>query len=596
MIGFGLFDTSINTVIFDTVAQFRSVNFGLTNAAYILGLDTENDGGGGLFFLRDAVAVSEEVYGLYLVADDGSGWVRDWDGRNANAAWFGAKASPSDLTGPDNSPVIARLPKFAITHWPAGRFRFASAPTEDAWRNTFHRGMSTVFQMTGAMTVSDIFMCWSFQPSEAFGQTGDVGSSIGLQNISDLTQTAMSPIEGVVLVGPGLAQGIGFAMGNTPGVPQYFTKPRNFSSENFYVGFGVKFPVRNLFLTGFTNCVAKGCAIGFDMDNQAADPAQPGAVNSGENMTLDHCVTSNITEIAVRTRKLQRLTIVGGSLDYSKVMIDAENSLVMVQNVYIESNANRSPAAWFKARGVAHIDIDESTIIYCLPGPTTDLFECSDSASIDCRATFCSNASATTINRNVLYTGASKNVRGKLKGANAKNYPPLLSKHLNLIADGYFESGTLDFMRSGAGETFQATIVSDVVRPGMAYAVKLSSAVPEDGARLAFRPVRVEPGKWLFFSYWDKLVGTIVNVANRIQWRDLDGNALGDPIFVGGAALPPNFSPTSISTKFNNLERDWTLQRAVAQVPTGAYSALIQVRIDPNSPGSYYASEAQAYL
>ncbi|OJF92665.1 hypothetical protein AX761_20915 [Rhizobium sp. 58] len=564
----------------NTISDLRAVPKE-SGSMTVRGYAAAGDGGGGHFYVKDQVASKPEVPGLYVVANDGAGWERTWDGRNFFAAWVGCTPAVADL-----GPFFALFPKYCEIHFSSGKYTVATYPSEANFANRLYRGVSVIWNCTGALTATQAAFTWHYTASGAFGSDGSGN------NNTDMTHAGVSPIEGIGIISAlGRSFGIGFRMSNG-GHSNYFLRPQKFSIGGFYEGFKSAVPLSNFFLLGLEDVVIKGCRRGVVIDNTAS-------FNSGENTWIRRCYIGNCDEDGIVVSKMQMLSIEGTSLDYNRRHLRAIDSLVKIQNCYLETNAVTTPAEMISAEGVSKITIDCATNIYGLPVALGDIFAVSGIASIICEnpSVFFSNgpAGATSVNRApfILYNGPGTRVFGRVSGGNGDNYARLLSKHSNLFSDAEFASGGLTFCPGSTA----AAVVSDIVRPGRTYSAKLTFPGTTTGAQLAFHRMRVRSGEWLFIMHFDKIVGTIVNLAHRLQFFTADGVKIGDDRFIGGAAMPANFTyfPDIVTEDWTSSAHDWRLQRAVAEVPIGADYVLAQLRIDPNSTGAYYVSDYYAY-
>jgi hypothetical protein len=109
-----------NTIAAATIPPFVLVN--------VQGYSSENDGGGGQFYL-DLASVATVDFGMVFPADDATFvWKRLWEGGDVNARWFGAKG---DGSNDDVQEVQAAIDFVAsvgggIVNFPPGRYRFAT--------------------------------------------------------------------------------------------------------------------------------------------------------------------------------------------------------------------------------------------------------------------------------------------------------------------------------------------------------------------------------------------------------------------------------------------------------------------------------------
>lgn len=565
----------------DTIAALKAVPKA-AGAMTVRGYAAAGDGGGGAWYVKDQNASKAEVAGLYVVADDGAGWERIWDGRHFNAAWVGCTPAVADL-----GTYFALFPKYCEIHFAPGKYTVATYPTEAAFSDKLYRGISVVWNCTGDLTTSQAAFTWHYSPSANMGSDG-AGNNNG-----DMTHAGVSPIEGIAIVSAlGRSVGIGFQMSNGA-YNHYYLRPQKFSIGGFRVGWRSAVPMKNFFLLGLEDVVIKGCRRGVEIDNTNSN-------NSGENTWLRRCYIGNCDEDGVVVTKMQMLTLEGCSLDYNRRHLRAVDSLVKMQNCYLETSGTITPGEMISAEGVTKLTIDGATNIYGLPVAAADIFAVSGIASIICDNTsvfFNTGANGvTTINRApfILYNGSSPRVYGRITGGNGDNFARMLSKHHSLFADPEFASGTLALCPGSSG----ASISTEEVRAGRTYSAKLTFPGTTPGAQLAFHRMKVKQGEWLFFMFFDKIVGTVKNLAHRLQFFTADGVKIGADSFIGGFSIPANFSnfPNLVSPDgWTSAEHDWRLQRAVAEVPAGADYVQAQLRIDPNSPGAYYVSDYYVY-
>lgn len=544
--------------------------------ALVRGFERDGDGGGGLFYMKHEKAAEAERPGLYVIGSDGAGWTRQWDGENFNAAWVGIRPDGSDCGS-----KFSRLPKRTTVNFSPGEYVFASYPPPADFSDRFYRGKGVVWKCTGALTESQRAFVWSY----ANGQ--DFGVDNGGQNVRDMTLAGLSPIEGIGIIGPGTSTGICFSFDNTATTRPYFVRPKNFSIGNFRIGFGgAVTPMRNFFLTGADDCVFKGNHINIRLDNT-------GSVNSGENITFRRCYIGNASGTGIEAIKLQLLVLDNCSLDYNArhaVLIDTNTKMTAC---YLETNNATTKADMIKTSGVAKLVIDETSNIYALGWADRDIFSLDGISTIVCNATVDMTG---PWGARTLYTGERSSVFGRTKGCNGDNWANLLSRHQGRFADPEFSiqgaSGALNLCPDSSPPS-RTMLTRDGVRENRRYAVRMTAPSPEAGAVLGFHRMPVSGGEWMFISHYDKVVGTIVNLAHRLQFFTAEGLKIGEDVFIGGSALPPGFSNFggSFSREWNVTERGWTSQRAVAAVPPGADYVLAQLRIDPNSTGLYFVSD-----
>lgn len=565
----------------DTIAALKAVPKS-AGAMTVRGYAAAGDGGGGAWYVKDQNSSKAEVPGLYVVADDGAGWERIWDGRNFNAAWVGCTPAVADL-----GTYFALFPKYCEIHFAPGKYTVATYPTEAAFSDKLYRGVSVIWNCTGALTTSQAAFTWHYSPSANFGVDG------ANNNNSDMTHAGVSPIEGIGIISAlGRDVGIGFQMTNGY-YNNYYLRPQKFSIGGFRIGWRSAVPQRNFFLLGLEDVVIKGCRIGVVIDNANSN-------NSGENIWLRRCYIGNCDQDGVFANQVQMLTLEGTSLDYNRRHMRIVDTLCKLQNCYLETNAGNTPAEMISVEGVAKLTIDGQTNIYGLPVAAADVFAVSGIASIVCDNTsvFMSQGVQGTTNLNraplILYNGSEPKVFGRITGGNGNNFPPMLSKHQSLFADPEFAIGSLKFCPGSVG----ASVSTEEVRAGRTYSAKVSQPLTDRNGQIAFHRMKVEPSEWLFFMFFDKVVGTIVNLAHRLQYFTAEGIQIGGDRYIGGQTAPTGFTnfPGLIAPDgWTSSAHDWRLQRAVSLVPAGADYVLAQLRVDPNSPGAYYVSDYYVY-
>jgi hypothetical protein len=341
----------------------------------------------------------------------------------------------------------------------------------------------------------------------------------------------------------------------------YYIRPKNFSVGGFYINIGFLIPT-NCFLTGLENVVMKGGDIGLYYNNAAYSES-----NSGENLCCMHCTFDNLTTDAFQIYSAQKWTFRGCSFDYNYRHGYISGNYTTFESAYFEFNSTSTPNEMMAIAGNATVVFDSTTIILGLPASTS-------AAILNMSGTATAWFGQTSVYDNafqqIFYTG-SGNVFGSIKGCNGVNYPELLSANQNLLPDGFFASGGLTFYPGSSGVTVQT---------GTVHSPQTHAASMTGTASLITNKFLVAAGKWLFFTLYDELTGTITSLSGTLVFYT------SDAIQISSTALSEVTWTTST--------RSWTLQFfGQFLVPAGAAYAI--VTISTAGSGNYYLSELCLY-
>lgn len=561
-----------------SMANLRLVDKTKTQSVSLASYYGDLAGGGGVFDQDTSGAVALDDGGIVIVADDGGVWRRRYDGVNVQAAWFGITVNTADI-----GPYFAKFPTNCFVWFGPGSFTVLTYPTEAQFKNRFYRGINTIFRCNGSLagtsSTDDLLpaFTWSFEPSvQATDSNGG--------NIGDMMIAGLSPIEGIGIIGNSQTQGIGFAMGNS-GTNVYFIRPKNFSVQNFGVGFQYLRTMDNCFLTGLENVTLKSNGTNLICDNtNVQTPTNPGGINSGENFLFKSCYIGGATVVGANVVKAQLATFDNCSFDYNTKMGIFNNSNVKLKNCYIEGTpastaSNRTPANWFDVLGVSTLDVDSSTNIYMLGGTFADMngydfFNVNvngfGNPNVRCNASIFSSPQR----YKPLSSFTALNVFGSTMRCNGGAYPTIVSESANLFPDARL-SADMSLYPSSSNTTIGT--VGSPAQPisGSTKAIRMLPPSTTTGATWVLPKTKVKPGQELYVQFLDLTDATLQQKHLAIRYYTADGVLIPATTFMGGQF--------SVVVPANSAYLIWEPRIYAHQVPMGADYAVITCSVDPRA-------------
>jgi hypothetical protein len=312
----------------------------------------------------------------------------------------------------DCGPLIAKIPKYVEVWFSPGTYTFKTYPTQKDFSNVFYRSTGAIWKCVTPKPDWDptpVFN-WIYVAPQNFGVYPHGG------NARDMTQAGISPIEGIGIIGSGSGNwGTGIAFGQGTAGDNYFFDPHNFSVGGFYIGVGFLAPLSNCFQNGIRNVVLKNNNNGIIIDNT-------GSTNSGEQFRITDChIGGNISD-GIATYGVQKLTVVGTSLDYNhRQMYVSSTATVELIGCYFEQHSTSTPGETIAIDTSATLMIQGGTM-YGLPFSPGNIVR------------FLSTTSNVWFNNVGIFDSGGRayinpmggNVHGTIIGCNGVNTPPAL--------------------------------------------------------------------------------------------------------------------------------------------------------------------------
>jgi hypothetical protein len=595
--GAGLYQSTISkiaawmlgTVYIGSYSQLRSYT-GTASTIQITGYQTTATpvGIAGVFVQDTSGNAAVDDGGTVIVGNDGRVWRREYDGVNVQAAWYGITPATTDI-----GPYFALFPQYRYIWFQPGAYTVQTYPTETQFNNKFYRGVSTIWRcagsLAGSLSTGDLLpaFTWSFQPSQAFGTDSDGG------NINDMMLAGLSPIEGIGIIGNSLTQGIGFAIGNS-GTNVYFMRPKNFSVQNFGVGFQYLRSMANCFLTGLENVVLKSNGTNIICDNtDIQNPNEPGAFNSGENFYFKSCYIGGATVVGVNIVRNQLCTFDNCSFDYNLKMAIFNNSNVKMKNCYVEGNpANMQN--WFDVLGVSCLDVDTGTNIYMLGGTTTqmnswDVFNVNSNGygnpNVRCSASIFSAPQR----YKPLSSSGVMNVFGSMMRCNGSKFPTIVSESANLFPDARLSAPTLAlYPNSTSGVTLGTIGGTPQPNTGSTSAIRILAQSANQS--FVWPKMGVVPGKELYLQWYEYTDVALSTKTLTVLFYTADGVLIPATTFISGQFTTTVPAPTSFNT--------WIPQMYAVQAPMGAAYAVVTMTLanGGNTSGSWFIGTIYAFV
>ncbi|MFM0163803.1 hypothetical protein PQR39_25750 [Paraburkholderia sediminicola] len=532
----------------------------------------------GTFVADDSDTTSLDDGGIVIENSAGRRFKRIYDNVNVMAAWYGITIATADI-----GPYFAKFPTNCYVWFGPGMYTVLTYPTEAQFKNRFYRGVNTVWRCNGSLAGTmpngvDLIpaFTWSFETA-----TQATDSSGG--NIGDMMTAGLSPIEGIGIIGNSMTQGIGFAMGNS-GTNVYFTRPKNFSVQNFGVGFQYLRSMHNCFLTGLENVVLKSNGTNLICDNtNLENPNAPGAYNSGENFYFKSCYFGGASIVGTNVVRAQLCTFDNCSFDYNVKMGTFLHSNVKLKNCYIEgtpsaSAANGTTGSWFDVFGVTTLDVDSGTNIYMLNGTSTemnswDVFNCNPQGfgkpAVRCNATIFSSPQR----YKPLCSNGTYLVTGRTLRCNGGNFPSIVGEGMNLFPDARISA---DMSLYPTNQNCTIGTVGSPVQPnsGSTKALRLLAGSTTVGASVTLPKTKVVPGEEIYVQFVD-LADQVTLAAKTLAIRYYTADGVLIPATTWGSGQYNQTVP------MNAALSNWDQRLYSHLVPAGADYALISFSVGP---------------
>jgi hypothetical protein len=489
-------------------------------------------------------------------------------------------------TTADCGPCFAAMPRDSVIWFEPGVYTFLTYPSEANFRDKFYRGIGVEWHCNGALPdLNTAAFTWSYAPSTNFGTDTSGG------NLGDMTNAGLSPIEGIAIYGNDPAKGIGFQLGNDTGRNVYFTRPKNFSIQNFGVGFQYKQPMANCFMTGAEDCVFKGNGTNLIVDIT-------GSSNSGENFYFKSCYFGNALVIGAKVVKVQLCTFDNCSFDYNRQHGYFQHAAVKMKNCYVEgtpANAgNGTPQTWFGVYGVGSLDVDTGCNIFMLGGSDVEMngwdFFTLDSQgfgnpNVRCNASFFSAPQR----YKPLVSNWVLNAYGSMMRCNGGSYPAIVSESVNLFPDVRATATGFDMFPGSTGVT-RTIPPFPLPNTGANSAFALTPGTA--GASFVWNRMPVEPGKELYLQ-WHELTNATLTAVKTLtcKFYTADGVLIGDSVF--------NTPATHTNAVSADALNAWTPQTFAILAITGAAYAQVSLSIAPYNAGDtgiWYVGNIYAFV
>jgi hypothetical protein len=531
----------------NNMAALRAFSGATSTQVYLQGYYAPGDGGQGVF-TQSSTAVTDDG-GMYIVANDGTHWIRSWDGTNVWAAWWGVTTSTADI-----GIYFQYYPQYSIVHFTQGSYTVLTYPTEAQFCDKLYRGFSTIWRCNTAIPNITTGVN-AGMPGPAFvwscAQSQNFGADNGGNNINDMWNAGLSPIEGIGIIGNGVSNGVGFQMGNS-GTNVYFIRPKNFGVQNFAIGFYYARTMTNCFLTGLENVTLKGNGTNLWCDNtDLQNPNEPGGVNSGENFYFKSCYIGDAKTLGVYCQRLQMVTFDNCSFDYNTMHATFDNSVTKMKNCYIEgspgSSGGDTTASWFEVFGVSSLAVDMTTNLYMLGGTSAymnsyDFFNVSSQGfgnpNVRCDATFFSSPARFK----PLSSSWTTPTFGRTWRCNGANITCILSESVNLFPDVRFSRPDLSWYPNSTNCSLVTTATQ--LYSGATTGIQLTPQSTTVGASFVTNSMRLDPAYDFYIQFLALTTGTTGACTVNVQFYTHDGFPLAQTTFNSGT-YTATFTPTT---------------------------------------------------